>query len=194
LEVGCGGGHLTADLAGAADRLTAIDPCVDALKSARRFVELPVAFASASGESLPIAGNRIDTVVFSLSLHHQDPHRALGEARRVLKQGGQILVLEPETDSLVTGLFAVLDDESWKYTLVEEAIEESGLNVFRSGSVKPWWVFEDFDEMVFYLFEYFGLERDREKVDRMAQLLGGRRGMKPLAIEDITRFWVLREP
>jgi len=171
----------------------AVDPYVEELRSARRRVEIPVKFVAAFGESLPIAANSIDTVVFTLSLHHQEPHKALGEARRVLKEGGQILVLEPVADSLVAKLFSVLDDESWKYKLAEIAIDRSGLNVFRSGSIRLRWVFEDFTEMVFYLFDYFGLELNREKEISMAQILGDLRGLEPLSIEDITRFWILRE-
>jgi len=193
LELGCGNGHLTGDLAQVADNLVAVDPYVEELRSARRRVEIPVKFVAAFGESLPIAANSIDTVVFTLSLHHQEPHKALGEARRVLKEGGQILVLEPVADSLVAKLFSVLDDESWKYKLAEKAIDRSGLNVFRSGSIRLRWVFEDFTEMVFYLFDYFGLELNREKENSMAQILGDRRGLEPLPIEDITRFWILRE-
>jgi SAM-dependent methyltransferase len=193
LEVGCGKGRLTADLAQIADNLVAADPYVEELRSARRRVEKHVKFIAALGESLPIATNSIDTVVFTLSLHHQEPHRALSEARRVLKEGGQILVLEPVADSLVVRLFAVLDDESWKYKLAEKAIDRSGLKVFHSGSVRIWWVFENFIEMAFYMCDYFGLELNKEIKNSMSQLLGDRRGLEPLPIEDVTRFWVLRE-
>jgi hypothetical protein len=47
--------------------------------------------------------------------------------------------------------------------------------------------------MTFYLFDYFGLELNREKENSMAQILGDRRGLEPLPIEYVTRFWVLRE-
>jgi SAM-dependent methyltransferase len=193
LEVGCGNGLLTADLAQIADNLVAVDPSVEELRSARRRVEIPVKFVVAFAESLPIAANSIDTVAFTRSLHHQEPHKALSEARRVLKEGGQILILEPVADSLFERLFAVFDDESWKFKLAEKAIDRSGLKVFRSGSVRIWWVFEDFTEMAFYMFDYFGLELNREKENSMAQILGDRRGLAPLPIEAITRFWVLCE-
>ena len=193
LEVGRGNGRLTAHLAQIADNLVATDPDLERLISAHGNIEDPVKFVAAFGESLPIAANSIDTLVFTLSLHHQGPDKALSEARRVLRADGQILILEPVADSLVARLFAVFDDESGKYQLAEKAIEESGLKVFRSGSVKTLWVFDNFTEMVVYLFDYFGIEHNIEKENIMAHLLGDRRELAPLPIEDITRFWILHK-
>lgn len=193
LEVGCGTGRLTADLAMVADNLVATDPFLEELRSARTCVEIPVWLVVALGELLPIAAKSIDTVVFTLSLHHQEPYKALSEARRVLKEDGQIFVLEPVADSMIAKLFAILDDESGTYDLVAKAIDRSGLRVIRSGSVRSRWVFEDFMEMALYIFDYFGLKPNSEKENYMAKLLGDRQGVEPLHIEDISRFWLLRE-
>lgn len=52
-------------------------------------------------------------------------------------------------------------------------------------------MFEDAAEVVFYLFNYFGLEPNNEKESIIMQLLGDCRELEPLPVEDTTRFWLL---
>ena len=73
------------------------------------------------------------------------------------------------------------------------AINSSGLKELRSGSVRTQWVFESFEEMASYLFDYMELDADPECEGAMAKLLGDRRMSAPLHVEDITRFWLLAE-
>jgi SAM-dependent methyltransferase len=191
LEIGCGNGRLTADLAKIVPNLIAVDPFWKELSNARRNVATPVVFVAASGESLPFSKNCVDTIVFTLSLHHQKPQKALGEAHRVLKEDGRILILEPVAYSMVSKLFAVFYDESERYELVEKTIDRSGLKVIRSGTITIVWVFDDFSEVVSHIFDYFDLKPNRLKENIMVQLLGERRFLSPLSIEDKTRFWLL---
>lgn len=55
----------------------------------------PVELLDAPAESLPLADSSVDAVVFACVLCTvSDPNRALTEARRVLKAGGKLCVLE----------------------------------------------------------------------------------------------------
>ena len=46
-------------------------------------------------ESLPLKNASVDMAFFSQSLHHaQHPERAIGEAWRILKPGGRVLILD----------------------------------------------------------------------------------------------------
>jgi ubiquinone/menaquinone biosynthesis C-methylase UbiE len=46
-------------------------------------------------ESLPIEANSVDVALFSQSLHHaQHPERAVEEARRIVRRGGRIVILD----------------------------------------------------------------------------------------------------
>ena len=193
IEIGCGDGRLTKDLVEICGSVTALDPELSSLKEARVDLSGQVRLLSGSGEELPLVDSCADTVLFSLSLHHQDPVKALAEARRVLRENGRILVLEPVEHSLLSMLFTLLHNESGEYERAEMAIDGSGLKELQSGSVRTQSVFEDLAEMTNYLFDYMELEPDPEKEKEMAHLLGERRDLKPLHIEDITRYWLLHE-
>jgi SAM-dependent methyltransferase len=193
LEIGCGDGRLTRELVDLSGSLAALDPEIPSILDAVKAVPEGVSFLAGSGEELPFADNCLDTVLFTLSLHHQDPVKALGEARRVLKEDGRILVLEPAEHSLMNMMFTLLHDETDRYEHAEMAVDSCGLEEVRSGSVRTRWEFDGFEEMAGYLFDYMELEADPEKEEEMARLLGERLDLKPLHIEDITRFWLLQE-
>ncbi len=63
--------------------------------SARRAVKSPFAASCADAQQLPFASDQFDTVVGTLVFCSiPEPERALGEIRRVLRPGGQLLLLE----------------------------------------------------------------------------------------------------
>jgi len=191
LEVGCGNGRLTGDLTGNTNYVLGLDTDRISIDKARLLHGGTIGFILGSGEQLPFLPGSFDLVLFSFSLHHQDPVRALGEARRVLKGDGRILILEPVEYSLVTMLFALLEDESAKYEQAEAAIRTSGLRTLRSGSFGSLWVFEDFRELIGYLFDYYHVAPDPIKVKGIEDLLGERQISEPLELKDITRYWLL---
>ena len=193
LEIGCGDGRLTTVIAEISENLTAADPSIQALQAARRHVGQSVEFLVGSGESLPFSAGTFDTVIFTLSLHHQDACKALKEAGRVSRDSGHTLILEPISDTLIGKLFSVLEDESWKYEIAKCAIETSRFEVIHAGAIKYRWVFADFQEITTYLFDYFSMKPDQKKIDIMADLLGESKGSKPISIEDIANYWLLQK-
>jgi len=99
LDVGGGTGANLPHLApGQVARLVLLDPSPGMLARARRRArELGVEAQLVRGraEWLPFPDRSFDAVVFTLSLCTiGDPATALGEARRVLRRGGRLLVLE----------------------------------------------------------------------------------------------------
>ena len=96
-DLGCGSGHLAGLLAPFVRQVIGVDASESMLEQAR------VRLADVAGadlrvgelESLPIGSEELDAAVLSLVLHHApEPRRVLGEALRVLKPGGRLLVVD----------------------------------------------------------------------------------------------------
>ena len=99
LEIGCGAGRITSDLASRAREVVAVDPDAVALRRARAQVTTGnVVFLEATAEPLELPGRSFDAAVFSLSLHHvpaEAMDASLLRASRQVRAGGRIVVIEP---------------------------------------------------------------------------------------------------
>lgn len=99
VDIGCGEGYLTVEVARWAHRVTAVDrsPAVLARArdlAARRRVH-NITWKKGDVERLPIDAASMDLALLSQTLHHAPhPERALAEAARVLKPGGRALILD----------------------------------------------------------------------------------------------------
>ena len=103
LDVGCGAGELVRWLRSRGARALGAECGAHMLALAR--VADPAhrdSYVEASGQDLPFEADSFDLVIFSYSLHHvplDEMPAALGEARRVLRHGGTLYVVEPEPAS-----------------------------------------------------------------------------------------------
>ncbi|MDP3791605.1 MAG: class I SAM-dependent methyltransferase [Candidatus Omnitrophota bacterium] len=96
LEIGCGTGYLTKELAKTRAMVTAIDISPDLIDIARSAVnEMNVTFKIENAHSITFPENTFDTILGSSILHHLDPNEAIRELYRVLKKGGSIFFTEP---------------------------------------------------------------------------------------------------
>ena len=99
MDIGCGEGYLTIEVARWANRVTAVDRSPTVLARARELASRRrvsnISWKRGDIERLPLEAESVDLALLSQTLHHAPhPERALAEAARVLKPGGRVLVLD----------------------------------------------------------------------------------------------------
>jgi len=107
LDLGCGTGNLLPRLRewdARVNRYLGADLSPEMLLAASSRVrpsDIPAALLAADSAALPVRDGSIDTVVCASSLHDWgDPAGALAEARRVLRRGGRLLLVDWARDRL----------------------------------------------------------------------------------------------
>jgi SAM-dependent methyltransferase len=93
LDVGCGAGLSTAPLAGLARHRTGVEPFASMLRYADA-VAPGADFAAGQAEALPVRSGSIDLCTAAGSLPFTDVPMAMPELRRVLRQGGTLVVYD----------------------------------------------------------------------------------------------------
>jgi ubiquinone/menaquinone biosynthesis C-methylase UbiE len=102
LDVACGPGIVTAELAGAAQSVVALDLTPEMLIKARercaKAGRANVRFQEGTATALPFDDASFDAVVTRLSFHHfVEPHKVVAEMHRVLKPSGVLAVADVVT-------------------------------------------------------------------------------------------------
>ena len=145
LEVGCGMGADLVQFARAGARVCGLDFSGHSLKLAGQWLRLerlPGCVLQGDAENLPFLDNVFDLVYSWGVLHHApDTRRAVREAVRVCKEGGEILVMLYHRRSLVAFqvwlLYGLLRGRPWKSlrALLAEHMESPGTQAFTKEEV-----------------------------------------------------------
>ena len=116
LDIGSGGGFLTATLSDAGYEAFGIDPSIAAVRGAAQHVN--AAFALGVGERLPFADRSFDSVVCSEVLEHvEDAGAVIAEVSRVLMPGG-VFVFSLPNRTLLSRLLLIELAQRNTYTRV----------------------------------------------------------------------------
>ena len=96
LELGCGTGYFTQEIAKTGAKIVAIDISPELLKIAESNVPCQnVHFKEENAYNMTFNDNQFDYVIGSSVLHHLDIKKSISEIYRVLKDGGIIAFTEP---------------------------------------------------------------------------------------------------
>ncbi|MEE8375473.1 MAG: bifunctional 2-polyprenyl-6-hydroxyphenol methylase/3-demethylubiquinol 3-O-methyltransferase UbiG [Acidimicrobiia bacterium] len=112
LDVGSGGGFLTATLSDAGYEVIGIDPSTTSIREARDNVQAH--FAVAVGENLPFRDDSVDAVTCSEVLEHvEDVAAVVAEISRVLRPGGLLVFSMPNRTALSRLVLIDLAQRFW---------------------------------------------------------------------------------
>lgn len=95
LEIGCGTGNFTRELAKTGARIVAVDLSEDLLSLAKKKVFANVEYKAEDAESLSFSESSFDGVVGNSVLHHCNIKIVLKELKRVLRDDGKVVFSEP---------------------------------------------------------------------------------------------------
>ena len=194
LEVGCGEGRIAASLAFSARSYTAIDPDPARLNQAiSSFPE--VDFRIGDGEALEFAESSFSTILFTLSLHHQDSSAALKEAHRVLTNKGKLVIIEPAADGEFQQFFNLFDDETEKLYKAISEIKKSSFALRKQDVFSTIIEFENQDELCNYPFDRKAKDPtdDLLIMDKLRQLKGALHINEPICLYNKLHIYLLHK-
>jgi SAM-dependent methyltransferase len=211
LEIGCGSGRLSFPLSKGAKSYVGIDTDRKAVAEASRRTKTlkNVSFKHGSGAKLAFDDATFDGVFMFMALHEIPPAtqaRTLSEAKRVLKLGGGLVIVEPLPYGEVQSLYDVFNsalrhmDHPRAVLHAQKVMADS----MRKGAFKPVkrmkyridWHFTGIDE----LFDLFCKENGVSAMDkrrkmflsRLKELLGRKSAARPLIVFDEMLLSILK--
>lgn len=108
LDVGCGTGVFGIDMAKQGGEIIGLDISPEAIRFANHWAkkkDLTFKGLVGDAENLPFKDNSFDLVFFGAVLHHfPNPEKAICEAERVLKNGGRLVLVEPNGNNPILQL------------------------------------------------------------------------------------------
>jgi 2-polyprenyl-3-methyl-5-hydroxy-6-metoxy-1,4-benzoquinol methylase len=123
LELGCGTGHFTRELAYSCAQIVAIDVSPDLLEIAKAQHSAPnVRYEIQNAYAMTYTDGTFDSAIGSSVLHHLEIEAALREIHRVLKLGGTIYFTEP---NMLNPQIAIQKNVPWVKRILGDSPDET---------------------------------------------------------------------
>ena len=184
LEIGCGDGRLSSLLADKVKHLTAIDPDQAMISQACKEISA-VDFRVGYGEKLDFNDRSYDIVLFSYSLHHQDCVQEMDEAKRVVRNNGSILIIEPSAEGEYTHLVSIFqEDEINRLNTTLAYIKAGNFDISREDVYFVSYHFKDDKELYCHFMDCSINENDAVATKKMRAMLGTKKSDRPIVIRD----------
>jgi len=193
LEIGCGNGRITSFLVNKPQKLVAIEPDLVKLREAKEKIPQGVTFQLVSGENLAFSNASFDLVIFTLSLHHQNSGAAILEAIRVLKDDGEILIVEPTIEGEVQQAFSLVNSENQELLNTQKVIRNSGLKIHDSEIFNATWSFDSKEDLCKSIFNFYNKPFDSQIAAKIISLIGTKAEDEPIELLDELMIQFIRK-
>ena len=141
---------------------------------------------------MDFANETFDIVLFSYSLHHQNCVKALAEAKRVARQDGQILIIEPNVDSEFTLLVSIFEkDEIPRLQQTLYHISSGAYSILRKETYCVDYLYADESELYNHFMKKFMTEKDDRAVEKMQEIIGNKKRDRPIIIQDMVNIFLI---
>lgn len=204
VDVGCGSGVVSAELAARGATVLGLEP--DPIQAAKNRNAEPIpntTLVEGSAESIPRSDGTVDTVIYSKSLHHVPKDlmdSALREAARVLKHGsGQLYILEPDMRGEFSQLIKPFHDETRVRAWALEALDRTADPLFED--VAQYWyeitiAFPDFESFSKRILgaSYNDIDADRVMTDGVRKRFEAGKSGEGFSFDNLMRVRLYRGP
>ncbi len=197
VDVGCGAGRLSRELAARGAQVLGVEPDPVQAEKNRQAEPVPgLTFVEGRAEALPVDDASMDGVFFFRSLHHVPAgamDAALREAARVLKPDGFLCVVEPAMEGSFFPVMRPFHDETQVRTQAQAALARTAASLFATVEFYRWRSypsFRGFEEMVGFVtgMTFNDIRRERVETDEVRALFetgkcdDGYRFMQPMLL------------
>ncbi len=123
-------------------------------------------------------------LLFYIVLHHQDSDAAIAEAVRVLKQEGEILIIEPTIEGEIQRAFSFVSSENQELIHAQDAVKNSGLKIHNYEIFNATWSFDGKIDLCQSIFDYYKVPFDNRIAAEIINLTGTRAEDESIELSD----------